>query len=82
GDARMTLGLRFGAEHFLVTVVDGALTVLRTETDGAEVVVAGSPEAVAAAVYGGAGTDGLAIKGRREVFDRFVGFFELPPKAD
>lgn len=82
GDARMTLGFRFGAEHFLVTVADGVLCVSRTETDGAEVVVAGPPEAVAAAVYGGAGTDGLAIEGRGEVFDRFAGFFELPPKAD
>lgn len=81
GDARMTLGFRFGVETFLVTVTDGALGVRRMETDGAEVVIAGSPEAVAAAVYAGAGTDDLEIGGRGEVFDRFAGFFELPPKA-
>lgn len=81
GEARMRLGFRFGADSFVVTVADGTLNVSRTETDGAEAVVAGSPEAVAAAVYGGAGTDGLAIEGRREVFERFAGFFELPPKA-
>lgn len=81
GAARMTLGFRFGAERFVVTVADGTLTVRRTETDGAEVVIAAAPEAVAAAVYAGAGMDDLAIEGRREVFDRFTGFFELPPKA-
>lgn len=81
GDAGMTLGFVFGAERFVVTVADGALTVRRDETDGAEAVVAGSPEAVAAAVYGGAGADGLAIEGQPGVFERFSGFFELPPKA-
>lgn len=81
GDARMTLGFRFGLDTFVVTVADGALGVRRTETDGAEVVVTASPEAVAAVVYGGAGMDDLEIEGRRDVFDRFTGFFELPPKA-
>lgn len=81
GDARMTLGFRFGDETFVVAVADGALNVRRTEAEGAEAVITASPEAVAAVVYGGAGTDDLAIEGRREVFDRFTGFFELPPKA-
>lgn len=81
GAARMTLGFRFGAESFVVTVADGTLGVRRAEPDGAEVVVAGAPEAVAAAVYAGTGTVGLVIEGRREVFDRFTDFFELPPKA-
>ncbi|MFN3668773.1 MAG: winged helix-turn-helix transcriptional regulator [Brevundimonas sp.] len=81
GDARMTLGFRFGADRFVVTVADGGLTVRRTETDGAEAVVTAAPEAVAAAVYGGAGMDELAIEGRRAVFERFADFFELPPKA-
>ncbi len=80
-DARMTLGFRFGPETFVVTVADGALGVRRIETDGAEAVVTGAPEAVAAVVYGGAGMDDLEVAGRREVFDRFTGFFELPPKA-
>lgn len=81
GDARMTLGFRFGAETFVVTVADGELGVRRRETDGVDAVVAGSPETVAAVVYAGAGTEGLEISGRAEVFDRFAGFFELPPKA-
>lgn len=81
GDARMTLGFRFGLETFVVTVADGELGVRRMETDDADAVVTGSPEAVAAMVYGGAGMDDLEIEGRRDVFDRFTGFFELPPKA-
>jgi DNA-binding HxlR family transcriptional regulator len=81
GDARMTLGFRFGVDTFVVTVADGSLGVRRMEPDGADAVVTGSPEAVAAVVYGGAGIDDLEIEGRRDVFDRFTGFFELPPKA-
>lgn len=81
GDAQMTLGFRFGTDTFVVTVADGALGVRRTETDGAEVVVTATPEAVAALVYAGVVSDDLKIEGRREVFDRFAGFFELPPKA-
>lgn len=81
GDARMTLGFRFGADRFVVTVADGGLTVVRSETDGAEVVITAAPEAVAAAVYAGTGMDELTIEGRRAVFERFAGFFDLPPKA-
>lgn len=81
GKSRMTLGFRFGLETFVVTVADGELGVRRMETDGAEVVVVGSPVSVAAAVYVGAGLDGLEIRGRAEVFEQFADFFELPPKA-
>lgn len=81
GKSRMTLGFRFGLETFVVTVADGELGVRRMETDGAEVIVVGSPESVAAAVYVGAGMEDLEISGRAEVFEQFVDFFELPPKA-
>lgn len=81
GKSRMTLGFRFGPETFVVTVAAGELGVRRMETDGAEVIVVGSPESVAAAVYVGAGMDGLEIRGRAEVFEQFAEFFELPPKA-
>jgi len=81
GETTMRLGFHFGAETFVVEVADGALTVRRTETDGSDVVVTAAPEAVAAVVYGGALVDGLAIEGRRAVFERFTDFFELPAKA-
>jgi DNA-binding HxlR family transcriptional regulator len=81
GDAAMRLGFRFGAETFVVTVANGALEARRGETDGADIVVASEPEAVAAVVYGAAPVDGLAIEGRRETFERFADFFELPAKA-
>ena len=48
GGARTVLGFRFGAESFVVRVAEGALTAARTEPVGAEAVVTGSPEAVAA----------------------------------
>ena len=80
-DARMRLGFRFGDESFVVEVTGGALAARRGAAEEAEVLVAGAPEAVAAVVYGGAGQDQLTITGDRAVFERFAGFFELPPKA-
>lgn len=81
GDAAMRLGFRFGAESFVVEVADGALTARRGETDGADVVVASEPEAIAAVVYGGAPVETLSLTGSRAAFERFAAFFELPPKA-
>jgi len=81
GEASMRLGFRFGDETFLVEVANGVLTARRAETSAAEVVVTAPPEAVAAVIYGGAPVDTLAIEGRRDVFERFSDFFELPAKA-
>jgi DNA-binding HxlR family transcriptional regulator len=82
GDAEMRLGFRFGPESFVVEVAGGSLTAQRADTGEADVVILGSPEAVASFVYGGGPPEGLAIEGRREVFQGFAGFFELPPKAE
>jgi DNA-binding HxlR family transcriptional regulator len=88
GDARMVLGFRFGAESFVVRVADGGLTAARAEPAGAEVVLAGSPEGVAAVVYGAAAeasagmAELLTVEGDAEAFLRFTSWFELPPKAE
>jgi len=81
GDAAMTLAFRFGAESFVVRVRDGMLIAAREEGDEVEVAVEATPEAVAAIVYGGAGLETVKISGDVAVFERFAGFFELPPKA-
>ena len=44
-------------------------------------VVAATPEEIAAAVYGGAPLPAEALEGDAAVFDRFTTFFDLPPKA-
>ena len=88
GDARLTIGFRFGETAFLVRVADGELTVERTEPEGADAVVSASPEAVAAVIYGDAidtparARELLHIEGDMDAFLRFAGWFELPPKAE
>ena len=84
GAARTALGFRFGAECFVVRVADGRLSAARIEPDGVEAVVTGTPEAVAAAVYGPApeALAGLTVEGEAEAFVRFTRWFELPPKAE
>lgn len=88
GDARLNIGFRFGEPAFLVRVADGALTVERTDPEGAEAIVAGTPEAVATAIYGdpadapGRARELLQIKGDADAFLRFASWFALPPKAE
>ena len=87
GDARMVLGFRFGPESFVVRVAEGALTAARADPAEAEVVVTGSPEAVAAVVYGDEAdapartAELLGVEGSVDLFLRFIRWFELPPKA-
>ena len=88
GDARLNIGFRFGETAFLVRVAEGALTVERTDPEDAEAIVAGTPEAVAAVIYGDA-VDApararglLQVEGAMDAFLRFAGWFELPPKAE
>lgn len=83
-DAR--IGFRFGEEHFLAHVVPDRLDVAREPVDGAELVFAGTPTALAAAVYGGApmrkleAAGLLGVEGNRSLADRFVTLFPLPAK--
>lgn len=81
GSAEMTLGFRFGAEDFVVRVRGGTLTAARGESGDAEVRIDATPEAVAGVVYGDAGLDTVQVVGDTAVLKRFIGFFELPPKA-
>lgn len=88
GDARLTIGFRFGETAFVVRVADGELTVERTEPEGADAVVSGTPEAAAAVIYGDPADartrtrELLAVEGEGDAFLRFAGWFELPPKAE
>lgn len=81
GTARLTLGFRFGVEDFTVRVAGGVLTATRGDNDAAQARIEATPEAVAGIVYGGAGLETATVSGDAAVFERFAGFFELPPKA-
>ncbi|MFC0219950.1 winged helix-turn-helix transcriptional regulator [Pseudochelatococcus lubricantis] len=81
------IGYRTGEQRFRIAVAPDRLTVRRVETlDDTDVVFIGSPEALGAAAYGpGLGAmeaqGALRIEGSREIAERFLALFELPPKA-
>jgi DNA-binding HxlR family transcriptional regulator len=87
GDVCLSIGFRFGPEGFVVTVADGVLTAERGAAEVAQVMLTARPSDVAAMVYGFRALDDLrasgevAVHGDAGVFERFIGFFELPPKA-
>lgn len=81
------IGLRLGAESFLVRIAKGGIEVARDELDNADFVLSGAPPVIAAAVYGGqplvaleAG-GALSLEGDRALAERFVTLFPLPPKV-
>jgi DNA-binding HxlR family transcriptional regulator len=84
-DAR--IGFRFGEESFLANLAGGTIEIARAPFDRADVVFSGSPQIVAAAIYGGQPVEaleaggGLKIEGDRNLAVRFVTLFPLPPKA-
>lgn len=87
GDTHGTLGFHFGEEEFRVEMGGGAFAIGRGEAAGADVILTGDQNALAAVVYGGVpladveAGGGLTIAGDRALLERFVTFFPLPEKA-
>lgn len=87
GDATMSLGFVFGEEAFVVRIENGTITTRRDAADAADVVLTTQPPLAAACVYGKVppaafeAEGAMTLTGDRAVFDRFVGFFNLPEKA-
>lgn len=87
GDAVMDVGLVFGDESFRIRIADNVLAAERADADGAQVVFETQPSTLAGAIYGGAPfavleAEGLlTLTGDRAAAERFVTFFDLPPKA-
>ncbi|WP_114947015.1 winged helix-turn-helix transcriptional regulator [Microvirga calopogonii] len=84
-DAR--IGFRIGEETFVARVADGRIEIVRASLDQADVIFAGAPPMLAAAIYGGQPLEmleqagALTIEGDRSLAQRFVSLFPLPPKA-
>jgi DNA-binding HxlR family transcriptional regulator len=80
------IGLRIGAESFVVTIAGGRLESGRGDVEGADLVLTGPATAVAAAVYGGVPLEALeaegalGVDGDRALAERFVTLFPLPSK--
>jgi len=87
GALKATVGFRLGREGYVVRLKGGAVDAGRGNPQGADVIFAGAPAAVAAAVYGGVRLDALErdgllrIEGDRALAERFVTLFPLPPKV-
>ena len=81
------IGFRFGEASYLARVDEDGVEIERGTTEGADVVIASTPPAVAGAVYGGVplaaliGSGALSVAGDRLVFERFATMFPLPPKV-
>ena len=78
-DAR--IGFVFDDMSYVLVIRDGELTVARGEVDDCEVVFTGEPTMLAAVVYGGLPLENIQVHGDRRLAKRFVGLFQLPPKA-
>jgi DNA-binding HxlR family transcriptional regulator len=76
------VGFLIGEESFLVRVRKERLRVVRGPIDEADATVAGTPEQIAAVVYGGAPAEGLALRGDEGLARRFLTLFTLPPKVE
>lgn len=82
-----TILFRIGEEAFTLRLAGGGAEPARGEPERADLVLAGTAQAIAAAVYGGAplaeleANGMLSVEGDRKLAERFVTLFPLPPKA-
>jgi DNA-binding HxlR family transcriptional regulator len=80
------IGFRLGHETFLAVLQDGVMQLDRGDADQGDAVFTGSPELIAAAIYGKAPFDqlepALTVSGDVELAERFRSIFELPAKAE
>jgi len=78
-----TIAFRFNEESFTARLASGGIEIARREAAEPDLVLAGDPTAVAAAVYGGVPFEALpiAVEGDRALAQRFATLFPLPPKA-
>ncbi|MEA3035340.1 MAG: hypothetical protein QOH04_1102 [Sphingomonadales bacterium] len=82
------IGFRIGEEALVATIRDGRVHTERGEVEGADAIFTGSPESIAAVVYGGQEIEAieaagaLAVEGDRAAARLFATFFPLPPKVD
>lgn len=74
-------GFRFGSDHYLGRLKNGAFQVVRGETSGADVTFTGAPTALAAVVYGAQALDLVEVSGDLALAKRFVTLFPLPEKV-
>jgi DNA-binding HxlR family transcriptional regulator len=80
-DMAATIAFRFGEDRYFVTIGDGKLVAHRGEPETPDLTVTAEPTMLAAVVYAKQPLDLIGIEGDRDLFQRFVDLFELPPKV-
>ncbi|MDB5580534.1 MAG: hypothetical protein JWR80_5710 [Bradyrhizobium sp.] len=86
GDLTATIGFRFDDDGFVATLDTRGITIVRADPKGADVVFDTMPPMLAGAVYGGVPlavleSEGvMRVIGDRDLAERFVTLFPLPPK--
>lgn len=78
-DARMTIGLRSGGEEYSLRLEEGWISVARGAAEDPDLILAGEPAAVLAAlVAGGAAEKGVEIEGDRDALEQLRAMVVLP----
>ncbi len=87
GGLEAAIGFRLGAETFLAKVGDGGIAIRRAELADADLVFDSDPMTIASIVYGGRpiadaeAAGALVVSGDRDLAERYVTLFPLPPKT-
>ena len=75
------VGFVFGKDRYVARVRKGRIKVAQGAVEECDAVISAAPTTLAGVVYGGAPFDLLGISGDREVVEKFVTLFVLPPKV-
>ena len=78
-DAR--IGFVFGRDRYVARLRKGRIRIAQGAVEECDLVISAEPETLAAVVYGGAPLDLLGLIGDRELAEKFVTLFVLPPKV-
>ncbi len=78
-DAR--IGFVFGRDRYVARLRKGRIRIAQGPVEECDLVISAEPETLAAVVYGGAPLDLLGLIGDRELAEKFVTLFVLPPKV-
>lgn len=86
-DASVRIGFVLGEERFLATIGDGEIAITHDDLADTDVIFAGKPQVIAAAIYGGRdlasleSSGALSLVGNRRLAKRFLTWFPLPEKV-
>ena len=81
GDLEARIQLDMGSEHFFWIRKSGEVRIGRGEVDDPDLVLRGTPSAIAGYVYAGAPASSIGIEGDEQLAERLPSLFPMPEKA-